>query len=49
VFGSVLIVDLSDFNQGSRRVDLAGGRTGRCTKTLKMVKNVYVNLFHDWL
>jgi hypothetical protein len=39
VLGAVLVADRSDFDQWGRRVECTGGRTGRCTKTLKMFKS----------
>jgi hypothetical protein len=44
VLRTVFKVDMYDFDQRTRWAELTGGRTGRFTKTLKMVKSAYVNL-----
>jgi hypothetical protein len=39
---AVLIVDMSNFDEIRWCVELTGGRTNQCSKTLKMVKSAYV-------
>jgi hypothetical protein len=38
------MMEINVFYKKGRRVELAKGRTGRLTKTLKMVKSAYVNV-----